>query len=366
MRLDVNASVLKEASYDSEIWAYLVDQTSLDEQISIAGGMGWQTPAVESLNKEQTSVVDGPGESGNGNNSYGVNTWFTSAVVNASTWNPNLLYRMGVVYAHQSIKNGLTGAYAPAMNTHRTPFGGRNFEYFSEDGFLGGTLGAAEVAGLQSQGISVFIKHMAMNDNDTNRDGNLTWFSEQSAREIYLKDYEICVKYTYVYDEETDTGSFVRGEGALGIMGSLNRDGVSMFHQGLYQTIVRGEWDFNGMIITDGVGPYAWVMTPGAGLFGGVEGQLGGSTVDAYYEYEGDATSTNYGRYLLRLAAKHMLYQFCHTGGSDTSSVTVTRDESWRNYWTAANVVLIAGMVVTAGVCFVLPLARKKKTTKAN
>ena len=366
MRLDVNASVLKEASYDSEIWAYLVDQTSLDEQISIAGGMGWQTPAVESLNKEQTSVVDGPGESGNGNNSYGVNTWFTSAVVNASTWNPNLLYRMGVVYAHQSIKNGLTGAYAPAMNTHRTPFGGRNFEYFSEDGFLGDTLGAAEVAGLQSQGISVFIKHMAMNDNDTNRDGNLTWFSEQSAREIYLKDYEICVKYTYVYDEETDTGSFVRGEGALGIMGSLNRDGVSMFHQGLYQTIVRGEWDFNGMIITDGVGPYAWVMTPGAGLFGGVEGQLGGSTVDAYYEYEGDTTSTNYGRYLLRLAAKHMLYQFCHTGGSDTSSVTVTRDESWRNYWTAANVVLIAGMVVTAGVCFVLPLARKKKTTKAN
>ncbi len=361
MRLDVNCSILKEVDYDNEIWAYLVDQLSLDEDITAASSMGWQTPAIESVNKEQTSVVDGPGEAGNGNNSYGTSTWFTSAVVNASTWNPNLLYKMGVVYAHQSIKNGLSGAYAPAMNTHRTPFGGRNFEYFSEDGFLGGTIGAAEVSGIQSQGISVFIKHMALNDNDTNRDGAITWFSEQAAREIYLKDYEISVKYSYVYDEETDTGSFVYGEGALGIMGSLNRDGISMFHQGLYKNILRGEWGFNGMVITDGVGPYAWVMSPGAGLFGGVEGQLGGSAVSAYYEYEGNSTATNYGRYLLRQAAKHMLYQYCHTGGTSASSVTVTKDESWKNFWIAGNVILGAGIVATAIVCFVLPAVNKKK-----
>ena len=72
----------------------------------------------------------------------------------------------------------------PNMNTHRTPFGGRNFEYFSEDGFIGGKMGAAEVTGLQAEGIVVYVKHMAMNDNDTNRDGNITWFSEQAAREI--------------------------------------------------------------------------------------------------------------------------------------------------------------------------------------
>ncbi len=362
MRLDVNCPILKEVGYDNEIWAYLLDQLSIDEYITCAGSMGWQTPAVESVNKERTSVVDGPGESGNGNSSYGTNTWFSSAVVNASTWNPTLIYKMGQVYAHQSIKNGLTGAYAPAMNTHRTPFGGRNFEYYSEDGYIGGTIGAANVAGLQSQGISVFIKHMAMNDNDTNRDGNITWFSEQSAREIYLKDYEIAVKYTYVYDEETDTATKVRGEGALGIMGSLNRDGISMFHQGLYKNILRGEWDFNGMIITDGVGPYAWVMTPGAGLFGGVEGQLGGSAVSAYYEYEGNASATNYGRYLLRQAAKHMLYQFCHTGGTDAASVTITTDDSWKTLWTIGNVVLISAMAATAVVCFVLPYTKKKET----
>lgn len=363
MRLDVNCPILKEVGYDNEIWAYLVDQLSMDEDITCAGSMGWQTPAVESVNKERTSVVDGPGESGNGNNSYGTNTWFTSAVVNASTWNPNLLYQMGKVYAHQSIKNGLTGAYAPAMNTHRTPFGGRNFEYFSEDGYLGGTIGAAEVTGLQDQGISVFVKHMAMNDNDTNRDGNITWFSEQAVREIMLKDYELCVKYAYQYDSETDTGALELSEGALGIMGSLNRDGISMFHQGLYKNILRGEWGFDGMIITDGVGPYAWVMSPGAGLFGGVEGQLGGSAVSAYYEYEGNSSATNYGRYLLRQAAKHMLYQFCHTGGTEAASITIIRDESWKIWWTVGNVVLGAGIAATAVICFVLPNGKKKKET---
>ena len=363
MRLDVNCPILKEVGYDNEIWAYLVDQLSMDEDITCAGSMGWQTPAVESVNKERTSVVDGPGESGNGNNSYGTNTWFTSAVVNASTWNPNLLYQMGKVYAHQSIKNGLTGAYAPAMNTHRTPFGGRNFEYFSEDGYLGGTIGAAEVTGLQDQGISVFVKHMAMNDNDTNRDGNITWFSEQAVREIMLKDYELCVKYAYQYDSETDTGALELSEGALGIMGSLNRDGISMFHQGLYKNILRGEWGFDGMIITDGVGPYAWVMSPGAGLFGGVEGQLGGSAVSAYYEYEGNSSATNYGRYLLRQAAKHMLYQFCHTGGTEAASITIIRDESWKIWWTVGNVVLGAGIAATAVIFFVLPNGKKKKET---
>ena len=366
MRLDVNCPILKEVSYENEIWAYLVDQLSIEEYITCAGSMGWQTPAVESVNKERTSVVDGPGESGNGNNSYGTNTWFSSAVVNASTWNPTLAYKMGVVYAHQSIKNGLTGAYCPAMNTHRTPFGGRNFEYYSEDGFIGGTIGAATATGLQDSGISVFIKHMAMNDNDTNRDGNITWFSEQAAREIYLKDYEISCKYTYVYDEETDTATRVLGEGVLGIMSSLNRDGISMFHQGLYKNILRGEWGFNGMIITDGVGPYAWIMTPGAGLFGGVEGQLGGSAVSAYYEYEGNASATNYGRYLLRQAAKHMLYQFCHTGGTKAINVTITADQSWKTYKTIGNVVLGVAAAATAVVCFALPYTGKKTKKEEN
>ncbi len=357
MRLDVNAPVLKDADYDNEIWAYLVDQTSLQEQITIAGGMGWQTPAVPSLNKERTSVVDGPGESGNGNNSYGVNTWFSSAVVNASTWNPYLLEQLGHVYAHQSVKNALSGAYAPAMNTHRTPFGGRNFEYFSEDGFLGGKMGAAEVTGLQAEGVSVFVKHMAMNDNDTNRDGNITWFSEQSAREIYLRDYEITVHEIFVADPETESGEFVKGEGALGIMSSLNRDGISMFHQGLYKNILRGEWGFNGMIITDGVGPSATIMSPGAGLFGGVEGQLGGSAVSSYYEVEGNAETTQYGRYLLRQAAKHMLYQFCHA-----AQISPVANDTWRVYQTIGNVVLGLCAAATVAFCFVIPVVKKKKS----
>lgn len=357
MRLDVNCEFLKDVDYSNEIWAYLLDETTLDEQINVQGNLGWSTPAVESVNKTREDVVDGPGESGNGNSSYGTNTWFTSAVVNASTWNPYLLNKLGIAYAHQSIKNNLAGAYAPAMNTHRTPFGGRNFEYYSEDGFIGGKMGAAEVAGLQSEGIYVYIKHMAMNDNDTNRDGNITWFSEQAAREIMLKDYEICVKETYVVDDdETGTGHFETGQGTLGIMASLNRDGISMFHPGMYRTILRNEWGFNGLVVTDGVGPYPWVMTPGAGLFGGVEGQLGGSTITTYYDYEGDATSTNYGKYLLRQTTKHMLYQVCQTG-------KLVRGENGATTGTPVwKVIMIVIDVVLAIVLnIILPIVKKRR-----
>lgn len=363
MRLDVNCEFLKDVDYSNEIWSYLLDETTLDEQINVQGNLGWSTPAVESVNKTREDVVDGPGESGNGNSSYGTNTWFTSAVVNASTWNPYLLNKLGIAYAHQSIKNNLAGAYAPAMNTHRTPFGGRNFEYYSEDGFIGGKMGAAEVAGLQSEGIYVYIKHMAMNDNDTNRDGNITWFSEQAAREIMLKDYEICVKETYVVDDdEAGTGHFEAGQGTLGIMASLNRDGISMFHPGMYRTILRNEWGFNGLVVTDGVGPYPWVMTPGAGLFGGVEGQLGGSTITTYYDYEGDATSTNYGKYLLRQTTKHMLYQVCQTGKlvrGETGATTGT--PVWKVIMIVIDVVLALLAVLAIVLNIILPIVKKRR-----
>jgi len=369
MKLDMNCDFLVDVPYDNEIWAYLADETTLDEQINVQGNLGWSTPAIESVGKEREDVVDGPGESGNGQSSYGTNTWFTSAVVNASTWNPYLLEKLGEVYAHQSIKNGLSGAYAPAMNTHRTPFGGRNFEYYSEDGFLGGKMGAAEVCGLQSQGIIVYIKHMAMNDNDTNRDGNITWFSEQAAREIYLKDYEICVKEVYVVDDsENGTGHFEDGENTLGIMGSLNRDGISMFHVSLYRQILRDEWGFNGLVITDGVGPYPWVMTPGAGLFGGVEGQLGGSTITTYYDYEGDATSTNYGKYLLRQTTKHLLYQVAHTGQL-VRSVHYTSTSGFFSGWKLYRFIIDIALVIIMAVVFYFyifkSICEKNKSTIA-
>lgn len=362
MRLDVNCEFLKDVDYDNEIWAYLVDQTSIEEQINTQGNLGWSTPEIASVNKSREDVVDGPGESGNGNSSYGVNTWFTSAVVNASTWNPYLLYKLGTIYAHQSIKNNLAGAYAPAMNTHRTPFGGRNFEYYSEDGFIGGKMGAAEVAGLQDQGIYVYIKHMAMNDNDTNRDGNITWFSEQAAREIMLKDYEISVKETYVVDDvDAGIGHFEAGQGTLGIMASLNRDGISMFHPGMYRTILRNEWGFQGLVITDGVGPYPWVMTPGAGLFGGVEGQLGGSVITTYYNYEGDATATNYGKYLLRQTTKHLLYQICQTGKLVRGEIgSATETPAWKAIMIVADVVLGVCAAVSAVVYILLPIKKRK------
>lgn len=356
LKLDINCDFLKDVPYDNEIWAYLADETTVEEQITVQGNLGWSTPAIASVGKAREDVVDGPGESGNGNNSYGINTWFTSAVVNASTWNPYLLEKLGHVYAHQSIKNNLAGAYAPAMNTHRTPFGGRNFEYYSEDGFIGGKMGSAEVTGLQAEGIYVYIKHMAMNDNDTNRDGNITWFSEQAAREIYLKDYEICVKEKYVVDDDNaGTGHFEEGENVLGIMTSLNRDGISMFHVGLYRTIVRDEWGYKGLMITDGVGPYPWVLSPGAALMGGI-GQLGGTTVTTYYNIEGNTENTNYGKYALRQMTKNLLYQIMHTGKIVRGEHTLDTSgmfSGWKLIRFIADIALILLIALTAYLCFV-------------
>jgi beta-glucosidase len=171
-----------------------------------------------------------------------------------------------------------------------------------------------------------------------------------------LKDYEICVHEIFVKDTAKENGKFVKGEGALGIMASLNRDGISQFHQGLYKNILRGERGFNGMIITDGIGPSPWMMTPGVGLFGGVEGQLGGSDISTYESVEGNATTTFYGRYLLRQAAKHMLYQNCHA-----AQIASTPNTSWKAYWVATNVVLGLGIGAAALFLVALPLVKVLK-----
>ena len=115
---------------------------------------------------------DGPGEVANAK--YAGATWWPCAVIIAATWNMDLVYDLGLAYGHQAVLFNVSAAYAPAMNLHRSPFGGRNFEYYSEDGFISGKIGGIEVAGIQATGTSVFIKHFAINDSDTNRSGCLT------------------------------------------------------------------------------------------------------------------------------------------------------------------------------------------------
>ena len=168
----------------------------------------------------------------NGNN-------FTGQCVLGQTWNTSLATTMGESIGQECVEYNIAGLYGPAMNIHRSPFSGRNYEYYSEDGFLSGKMAAAEVIGIQSKGVNCYNKHFAVNDQETNRDagGLVTWVNEQAMREIYLKGFEVAVK---------------EGE-AMGIMSSFNRIGTVPTAESypLLTTVLRNEWGFKGCVITD-------------------------------------------------------------------------------------------------------------------
>ena len=347
----------KALAYDYPKGNDLLDQLSLEECINVHGNSGWGSPAVESVGKVSDSVVDGPGEAGNGNIAGG--TWWPSAVVIASTWNVDLAYAEGKAYGHQSILGGYVGAYAPAMNTHRSPFGGRNFEYYSEDGFIAGKIGAQVVAGLQNDGVMVYIKHFVLNDGDTNRNGVLTWASEQAIREIYGKPYEISVKEG----------------GALGIMACLNRIGMSWGHYGLFHNILRDEWGFEGYLITDGVGPgFTDLYNPPSLCLASEVAMLTRDDrvdEDTYTVVEGTgATDTLYGQYMLRENMHRLFYQMVATGNeagaaSAAANAVSSDNDTWKIAWVAIDIVCVALIVLIyiLGVHkqFTLPMLAKCK-----
>lgn len=166
---------------------------------------------------------------------------FPASVAVANTWNTDLATQYGDLIGKMAVEMRVTGWYAPGLNTHRSPYGGRNFEYFSEDGLLSGTIGAAQIAAAKKHGIYSFMKHFVMNDQETNRNNLLhTWSNEQAMREIYFKPFEYGVKEG----------------GATAVMSAFNFIGNdwSGSTAPLLRTVLRGEWGFRGMVETDYAG----------------------------------------------------------------------------------------------------------------
>ena len=326
---------------DSEIWDQLTSMTSLDEAVTIQGNASYSTAAVESVGKAYVSVLDGPAEVANGK--YNGATWWPCAVVLASTFNTELVYDMGEAYGHQSVLFNLGGTYAPAMNLHRSPYGGRNFEYFSEDGLLSGEIGGSQVAGIQSTGTSVFIKHFAINDSDTNRQGVNTWANEQAIREIYALPFEISVKK---YDAD-------------GIMGAMNRIGTAWAHYGFHTTMVRHDWGFAGFMITDGDGDFGDTYNSSSFFQLGAEGAM--LHVGLYVNdpqitaiFGTGATETNYGQYKLHQTMKHALYQYAHSG-----QIEGVLAWWWVWIWVVQNVVFL-GIIALIIIFKVVPALKGK------
>ena len=340
-------------AFDDPLWDRLMDQITLEECVEMQGHEGWGRAAVPSVGSPDIVVRDGPQEAGNGN--IESSTWWPSEIVIAATFNTGLATEMGLVYGYQAGLGGLAGSYAPAMDTHRSPFGGRNFEYYSEDGFIAGKIGGATVTGIQSTDTMLYIKHFMLNDNDDNRNGAFTWCNEQAIREIYGRPFEIAIKEN----------------NALGMMASLNRIGMSSEHYGLYVDIVRNEWGFEGHLITDGLGPLnhagqALFNTPSicaASLVGILDNGNTLVTSDLYVAVDGSgATDTLYGQYMLKLNAKYALYQAVASGDINRS---VTPNHAWYAAWAAIDAVLALGIaaayifLVHKGV--VMPLIKKDR-----
>lgn len=331
----------------NEKWDQIASMVTLDEAIEIQGSCGWSTPAVESVGKAAQTCQDGPAEPNNGGSD--MVTWYPSAVVIASTWNREIAYNYGVSYGHWCNILNIGGAYGPSNNLHRSPFGGRNFEYYSEDGFISGELAGSSAAGIMSTGTSVFMKHFALNDGDTNRGGNTTWASEQAIRELYLRAYEIPVK-KYNID---------------GIMGSLNRIGMSWAHYGMYTTILRNEWGFNGHLITDGDGdsananynnPVFWL----AGCQGSILNN--GCYINSQAMVKAYGTSSyesEFGQYLLQTTAKHLLYQY-----GTSSMVEGNFAYWWIPVLAVADTVIVLGIAAIATFGIALPLIKEKKKSE--
>ena len=240
----VRLADLTGKDYDDELWDQLLDQLTFDEMDNLIAFGGYGTQAIDSIGKVALTDVDGPASLNN--NFTGVGSiGFPSSTSVACTWNKDLARQFGEGIGDMAHDMHVAGWYAPAMNIHRNAFSGRTFEYFSEDGYLSGVMASEQVGGVQSKGVYAFMKHYALNDQETRRLSELnTWANEQSIREIYLKPFEMSVK-----------------EGGAGaVMSSFNYIGTEWAgsHTGLLNTVLRDEWGFRGMVLTDYFGGYGY------------------------------------------------------------------------------------------------------------
>ena len=225
---------MRDADYDDPRWEKLLDQLTVDEMANMIAMAGYQTAAMDSVGKVATLDFDGPAAINN--NFTGVGSiGFPIEVVVASTWNKELAQAWGECMGKISQEMGAEGWYAPGMNTHRTAFGARNYEYFSEDGVLAGNMGAKAVEGARKYGVDSYIKHFALYEGNAKMVS--VWSNEQAIREIYLKPFEISVKQG--------------GANAVMVSWSFLGDKWTGESSNLMNTVLRDEWGFRGMALTD-------------------------------------------------------------------------------------------------------------------
>lgn len=332
---------MKGLAYDDPKWDDLLEQIPVSEMVNLVSNGGWTTQSVPSVGKLAYTESDGP----NGINNImagSTGNQFCAQSVLACSWNTDLAYSMGETFAKEALAMKVSGLYAPAMNIHRSPFSGRNYEYYSEDGLHSGKMAAGVVKGIQSQGVTTYCKHFAVNDQESNRDsgGIATWVNEQAMREVYMKSFEIVVKEG----------------GTRGIMSSFNRIGAinAAENPQLLTTVLRGEWGFEGTVITDCILQLSYIDIDRA-IAAGNDLML---SLMNFQSPTAATTDSAAGRQALRSAAHNILYTAANSAGQSVSSVPVP-------YWLYLSVGAVDLVLVALCVFYFVRRHKNLKKRKA-
>ena len=362
----LNLIDLRGLPYDDPSWELMLDQLTVKDMSSLVLNGMYATVALSSVGKPATVDFDGPA----GISSYMTSlscTAYPSEVVIASTFNVELVRRMGEMVGNESIANQVNGWYAPAMNLHRSPFGGRNFEYYSEDPLLSGAMASACVSGAASKGFYCTIKHFAVNDQETNRvngGGIAAWANEQALRELYLKPFEYTVKNAstsikYISDGQ-GTMSDKEMRACTAVMSSYNRIGATWAGGSipLMQNVLRDEWGFEGLVITD-FDLYEF-MYPDQAIAAGSDLILSTDAMKGLADTKSATAMQN-----LRKACHNILYTVAHShamNGIVPGTIISYTAAPWEGWLSTANIAV--GILLAAGVVWVIIRVSKHREKK--
>lgn len=334
--------------YDSEYWDKLLDQMTASEMMNLVGVCGYGSGLVTSVGKPATLDRDGPVGVTSSVIGGGAAFGYPTEEVFASSWNLDLQKELGYFMGNDAIMTGMSGLYAPAVNMHRTPFGGRNFEYYSEDSLQSGLFAATFVEAMQAKGVYCFVKHFAVNDQENNRESAATFLNEQTLREIYLRPFELTVTV---------------GD-AHGMMAAKNRIGCvwTGASKALLTDVLRDEWGFIGAVVTDSCTAYFDAFDAKYSVYAGLDMYL--TTASGIWDipgYQTNATLMN----SLRRACHNQLYIVANSlamNNIGASSRVVFSMPAWGACLIAADVIL--GLGAIAGCFFMARSIVKSRRVK--
>ena len=335
---------MRGLDYDDPKWDQFMDQLTLDEMNTLISGGGYQTADVSRVGKVRTNDNDGPASINNNFTGVG-SVGFPAATLIAATWSDELAYAFGDSIGTMADQMNTSGWYGPAMNIHRTAFAGRNFEYYSEDGILSGSMAANAIKGSQDHGVYAYMKHFALNDQEGNRTAMLcTWSTEQAMREIYLRPFELAVKEA----------------GCYAVMSSFNYVGNrwASGNAELCQTVLRDEWGFRGFVETDYFGMYGYQSADQA-VRNGTDLML-----SSYPQATSSVTftSTNAAQQAMRTAAKNILYVVANSRAYEADNYAkASGTPIWRTILTVVNVIVAVVAIALEVLLIKSYLGKKKK-----